>query len=169
VYLRRPATRRNEAWEADHKQLPALVAPPRGPAVRPWMTTVIDDGTRTLVGWALSVVPHTGTVVTALRMALVADPVRGPFGAVPALVRIDRGLDFAAAVVGDALAALCVTRTGCRGTRLLRSRIFRRVPFKPFAREQVPALMRGYHRYADAEEKLLCSTSATRVGLRDGT
>jgi putative transposase len=108
VYLRRPATRRNEAWEADHKQLPVLVTPPRGPAVRPWVTTIIDDGTRALVGWALSVVPHTGTVLTALRMALVADPARGPFGGVPTLVRIDRGLDFAAEAVGDALAALCV-------------------------------------------------------------
>ncbi len=38
-------------------------------------------------------------------MALVADPARGPFGGVPALVRIDRGLDFAAEAVGDALAA----------------------------------------------------------------
>jgi type II secretory pathway predicted ATPase ExeA len=39
---------------------------------------------------------------------------------------------------------------------MLRSRIFRRLPFKPLAREQVPALMRGYHRiYADAAEELL--------------
>jgi hypothetical protein len=39
---------------------------------------------------------------------------------------------------------------------MLRSRIFRRLPFKRLAREQVPALMRGYHRiYADAAEELL--------------
>jgi putative transposase len=58
MYLRRSTSRRNETWEADHKQLPVLAAPPRGPAVLPWMTTVIDDGTRTLVGWALPVVPY---------------------------------------------------------------------------------------------------------------
>lgn len=39
---------------------------------------------------------------------------------------------------------------------MLRSRVFRRLPFKPLARKQVPALMRTYHPiYADAEEALL--------------
>lgn len=61
-----------------------------------------------LVGWAIALTPHTGTVLTALRMALVHDPARGPFGAVPAQVRIDRGLEFAADAVSDVLASLCV-------------------------------------------------------------
>lgn len=39
---------------------------------------------------------------------------------------------------------------------MLRSRVFRRLPFQPLAREQVPALMRGYHPiYARADEALL--------------
>jgi hypothetical protein len=39
---------------------------------------------------------------------------------------------------------------------MLRSRVFRRLPFKPPAREQVPTLTRGYHPiYAQAEEALL--------------
>lgn len=39
---------------------------------------------------------------------------------------------------------------------MLRSRVFRRLPFKPVAREQVPALMRGYHPiYAETDEELL--------------
>jgi DNA transposition AAA+ family ATPase len=39
---------------------------------------------------------------------------------------------------------------------MLRSRIFRRLPFKPVPRIQVPDLMRGYHPvYAGAEEGLL--------------
>jgi putative transposase len=41
-------------------------------------------------------------------MALAVDPERGPFGAVPAGVRIDRGLDFAAEAVMNVLAALVV-------------------------------------------------------------
>ena len=49
-----------------------------------------------------------GTVLTAVRMALVHDPARGPFGAIPARVRIDRGLEFAAEAVRDAFAALSV-------------------------------------------------------------
>lgn len=108
VYLVRPAAHRNQVWEADHKKLPILVLPPRGPAVCPWLTTIVDDGTRALLGWALALTPHAGTVLTALRMALVCDAERGPFGAIPALVRIDRGLEFAAAPVREALAALCV-------------------------------------------------------------
>lgn len=96
VYLTRPATPRNRVWELDHKDLPILVLPPRGPAVRPWLTSVVDDGTRGLLGWAIALTPHSGTVLTALRMALLPDPARGPFGGIPARVRVDQGLDFAA-------------------------------------------------------------------------
>jgi putative transposase len=106
VYLKRPEEHRGAVWEMDHKNLPILVLPPRGPAVTPWLTTIIDDGTRGLVGWAISITPHSGTVLTAIRMALVHDPQRGPFGAVPAAYRIDRGLDFAAIAVDDVMAAL---------------------------------------------------------------
>jgi len=39
---------------------------------------------------------------------------------------------------------------------MLRSRIFRRLPFQPLERAQIPGLMRGYHRvYAAADEELL--------------
>jgi hypothetical protein len=39
---------------------------------------------------------------------------------------------------------------------MLRSRIFRRLPFKPLPRAQVPALMRRYHSiYTDTTEELL--------------
>ncbi|WP_017590842.1 Mu transposase C-terminal domain-containing protein [Nocardiopsis ganjiahuensis] len=108
VYLSRPPSSRNQVWEMDHKQIPVLVMPPRGAAVRPWMTTIIDDATRALVGWAIALTPHSGTVLTAIRMGLVEDAERGPFGAVPALVRIDRSLEFAARPVTDALKALGV-------------------------------------------------------------
>ncbi|OOC52444.1 MULTISPECIES: Mu transposase C-terminal domain-containing protein [Nocardiopsis] len=108
VYLTRPPSVRNQVWEADHKQLPILVMPPRGAPVRPWMTTVLDDATRALVGWAITLTPHAGTVLTAIRMGLVHDAERGPFGAVPAMVRIDRGLEFASAAVSEALKALGV-------------------------------------------------------------
>ena len=108
VYLTRPAGHRNQTWEMDHKQLPILVMPPRGAAWCPWLTSVIDDATRVLAGWAIALTPHTGTVLTAVRMALVHDPARGPFGAIPAQVRIDRGLEFAAEAVRDAFAALSI-------------------------------------------------------------
>jgi len=148
VYLRRPVSPRNQVWEADHKQLPLLVVPPRGPALRPWVTTVLDDGTRALVGWAISVIPHTGTVLTGLRMGLVADPARGPFGGVPALVRIDRGLDFAAAAVEDALAALCV-------------RAHRLPGYQPHRKGKVEKI------HQTIEQTLLCGLPGYTDGPRD--
>lgn len=108
MYLARPPSVRYQMWEADHKQLPVLALPPRGGAVRPWMTTIIDDAARALVGWSIALTPHTGTMLAAVRVGLVEDADRGPFGAVPALVRIDRGLEFAARPVTEALAALGV-------------------------------------------------------------
>lgn len=109
VYQQRAPSARNECWEMDHKDLPIVVLPQRGlTACRPWVTTIVDDGTRALVGWSISLAPHAGTVLAAIRMAMVHDPERGPFGAVPAGVRIDRGLEFAAAAVYEAFAALCV-------------------------------------------------------------
>jgi putative transposase len=50
VYLQRRWTPRNQVWELDHKQLPILLLPRRGGAVQPWLTSVIDDGTRALLG-----------------------------------------------------------------------------------------------------------------------
>jgi putative transposase len=148
VYLTRPASGRNQVWELDHTNLPIVVLPPRGPAVRPWLTTVIDDSTRALVGWAIALTPHAGTVLTALRMALVPDEQRGPFGAVPAAVRVDRGLDFAATAVADVMAALCV-------------RVDRLPGFTPHRKGKVERI----HRTID--QTLLCTLPGFTEGPRD--
>ncbi|WP_281154664.1 transposase [Streptomyces sp. HYC2] len=108
VYLRRSDALRGRCWEMDHKQLPILVLPPKGKALAPWLTTVVDDGTRALLGWAIAVTPTSGTVLTAMRMALTHEPDISPFGAVPELVRIDRGLEFAASAVKEVLGGLAV-------------------------------------------------------------
>jgi putative transposase len=148
VYLTRPAGHRNQTWEMDHKQLPVLVMPPRGAACCPWLTTVVDDATRVLAGWAIALTPHAGTVLTAVRMALVHDPARGPFGAIPARVRIDRGLEFAAEAVRDAFAALCVDP--------------RRMPgFQPHRKGKVERI----HRTID--QTLLCGLPGFTGGPRD--
>lgn len=150
VYLRRPPVARNATWEMDHKLLPILVRPPRGPAVCPWLTSVIDDGTRALVGWAIALTPHTGTVLTAIRMGMDADPARGPFGAVPAMVRIDRGLEFAAAAVTDAFAALCVET--------------HRLPaFQPHRKGKIERVHRSI------EQTLLCGLPGFTGGPRDAS
>jgi putative transposase len=106
VYLQRPATFRNQVWEGDHKNLPILLLPPRGKALTPWVTMFIDDATRVITGWAIGLTPHTGTVLTALRMGMIDDPATGPAHGVPRLLRLDQGLEFAAAAVKAATGAL---------------------------------------------------------------
>jgi putative transposase len=106
VYLRWEATARNARWDADHKELPVLVTPPRGiRACKPWVTLFLDCYSRLIMGWALSLYPNSATVLAALRRGLVVDPDRGPFGGVPVALVPDNGLEFAT----TALAKVCAT------------------------------------------------------------
>ena len=106
VYLRWEPVCRNARWEADHKELPVLVPPPRGRRpVKPWVTAFLDCYSRLIMGWALSLRPDSGTVLAAMRRALVVDPERGPFGGVPRVLVPDGGLEFAT----TALARVCAT------------------------------------------------------------
>ena len=106
VYLRWEPVCRNARWEADHKELPVLVTPPRGRRpVKPWVTAFLDCYSRLIMGWALSLRPDSATVLAAMRRALVVDPERGPFGGVPRVLVPDGGLEFAT----TALARVCAT------------------------------------------------------------
>jgi hypothetical protein len=87
-------------------------------------------------------------VLTALRMALTHDPARGPFGAVPAGVRIDRGLEFAAQAVKDAPAALCLDPNRLPG-------------YTPHRKGKVERL------HLTIEQTLLCGLPGYTKGPRD--
>ncbi|MFR9802819.1 Mu transposase C-terminal domain-containing protein [Pseudonocardia sp. RS010] len=106
VYLRWEPVCRNARWEADHKELPVLVTPPRGARpMKPWMTAFLDCYSRLIMGWALSLRPDAATVLAALRRGLVVDAARGPFGGVPRVLVPDNGLEFAT----TALERVCAT------------------------------------------------------------
>ena len=106
VYLRWEPACRNARWEADHKELPVLVTPPRGRRpVKPWVTAFLDCYSRLIMGWALSLHPDSAMVLAAMRRALAVDPERGPFGGVPRVLVPDGGLEFAT----TALARVCAT------------------------------------------------------------
>jgi putative transposase len=111
VYLRHEARFRGECYEADHKQLSIEVLPPRAQRPRrPWATLFIDQFSRLIVGWAISLRPTQAEVLAALRMAVTVDRERGEFGGVPLMLRWDRGLEFAARSVEQAALALgCVS------------------------------------------------------------
>jgi putative transposase len=109
LYLRYEAPYRNAVWQADHKQLPLLVVAQEGRrARRPWVTLFLDDFSRAVMGWAISLRPSSAEVLAALRDAVLVDPERGPFGGVPGRLRWDRGLEFAAVAVEQAALALGV-------------------------------------------------------------
>src|SRR5450755_2762978 len=112
VYLRYEARFRAECYEGDHKQLSIEVLAPRAQRPqRPWVTVFVDQFSRLIVGWAMSLRPTQAEVLAALRMAVTADPERGPLGGVPILLRWDRGLEFAADSIAQATLALgCVSQ-----------------------------------------------------------
>lgn len=115
VYLRWEPEHRADGYAADHKELSTEVLAPRAqrPA-RPWVTLFLDEYSRLIVGWAISLRPSQAEVLAALRMAVVVDPDRGPFGGVPLLLRFDGGLEFAARSVEDAAATLGCLALCCR-------------------------------------------------------
>jgi putative transposase len=114
VYLRWEATYRNQLWQADHKELPVLTLAPKARRPRkPWVTLLLDAYSRLVMGWAIAPYPSSATVLTALRMAIVVDAERGPFGGVPDELWFDGGLEFAAKAVAQATG-----RVGCTCRRL---------------------------------------------------
>lgn len=149
VYLRRDALHRNACWEADHVELPVLVLPPRATRpCRPWATLFIDTYSRLLMGWALALAPSAATVLAALRMGLVVQPERGPFGGIPCELRPDHGLEFAA----EALAAVAMT---------LVIRIRPAPPFTPHLKGKVERLNRTVAKGPGVIRRpLRCSASA---------
>ena len=110
VYLRHEARFRGECYEGDHKQLSIEVLAPRASRPqRPWATLFIDQFSRLIVGWALSLRPTAAEVLAAIRTAVVHDPDR-PYGGVPLRLRWDHGREFGADAVAQAAAVL-----GCLG------------------------------------------------------
>ena len=110
VYLCRPVSGRNDVWESDHLQLPVEVRVPRSTRLaRPWLTSFIDDASRLVMGWALTMHPDTASILAALGGAIRRDPDLG-FGGVPQVIRVDRGRDFLSHAIGDACNALGIVR-----------------------------------------------------------
>lgn len=102
IALRDRTYQRNERWEADHTQLEIEILPPGAKKPRlPWITWIIDCGTRYVAGWALSLRPTRGEVLAAIRVAVEHSPERGPVHGRPKMIVWDNGLEFTASAVSD--------------------------------------------------------------------
>jgi putative transposase len=71
LLYRREASRSNEIWQADHTPLDLWVLDERGRAARAWFTVVLDDYSRAVAGYALSLhAPSSIQTALALRQAI---------------------------------------------------------------------------------------------------
>lgn len=109
VFLARPRGWRNQAWETDHVQAPALTDV-EGKARNPWITWFTDCATNAIIGVAFTQGdPSRESVLAALRSAVLREEPYGPFGGLPEKVRVDRGKDFLSRTVTAAFDLLDVT------------------------------------------------------------
>ncbi|GAA3797490.1 Mu transposase C-terminal domain-containing protein [Streptomyces coacervatus] len=102
--------RRNDAWEADHKEADVWVNVD-GTARKPWLTLFVNCSNSGICGWAVT--PHTPSsqaIIVAIHHALQRGGHYGPFGGIPKLVRVDRGADFLSKAVAQTMGALAVRR-----------------------------------------------------------
>jgi len=108
AYLRWEPEARNDLWEADHKQLDIDVrAKGFERPVRPWLTLFVEAYSRLVPGWALSVTPHSGSILAAFGSAVAVTPAK-TWGGVPVRLRVDRGADFLCNALGEACGRLGV-------------------------------------------------------------
>jgi len=86
----------NETWQADHTPLDLWVRDERGHPARPWLTVVLDDYSRAVAGYSLSLhAPAALQTALALRQAIwhKADPHWRVCG-IPGVFYTDHGSDF---------------------------------------------------------------------------
>jgi len=71
LVVRREARAPNEVWQADHTPLDLWVRDDTGQPARPWLTVVLDDFSRAIAGYALSLqAPSALHTALALRQAI---------------------------------------------------------------------------------------------------
>jgi putative transposase len=96
LLYRREAARPNAIWQADHTPLDLWIVDEHRRPARPWLTVVLDDHSRAVAGYALSLhAPSALQTALALRQAIwrKADP-RWRVCGIPDVFYTDHGSDF---------------------------------------------------------------------------
>ncbi len=96
LIYRREASRSNEIWQADHTLLDIWVLDHRDKPARPWLTAVLDDFSRALAGYLLSLdAPSALNTALALRQAIGRKSELGwHVCGIPDVFYTDHGSDF---------------------------------------------------------------------------
>ncbi|MGY5230130.1 Mu transposase C-terminal domain-containing protein [Nocardia asiatica] len=108
VFLKRPPTYRNAAWEGDHVEAPVEVEV-EGRLMKPWVTWFVDTAHCVIMGVAITPrTPNREAILAALRASILRTAPYGPAGGIPTVIRIDQGKDFLSRTVADAMGAFAV-------------------------------------------------------------
>ncbi|WP_299823306.1 helix-turn-helix domain-containing protein [uncultured Jannaschia sp.] len=105
---RRDAIAPNEMWQADHTMLDALVLDAHGEEVRPWLTVVMDDHSRAVMGYMM-----TTDAPSAVNTALALRPTRS--GARP--IRLGRSAAFPGCSTSTTVAISSLNRSSKPASR----------------------------------------------------
>jgi putative transposase len=144
---RHRAERPNATWQADHTQLDIVILDANGTAVRPWLTTVIDDHSRAVAGYTVFLgAPSALNTSLALRQAIWRKPQADwPVCGIPDVLYVDNGSDFTSVRLEQASADLrfqliysTVARPQGRGKV---ERLFRTINTELLA--ELPGYLRG--------------------------
>lgn len=96
LIYRHRADRPNAVWQADHTELDILILDANGAVIRPWLTTVIDDYSRAVMGYMVFLgSPSALQTSLALRQAIwrKQNP-SWPVCGIPDVLYVDHGSDF---------------------------------------------------------------------------
>ncbi len=96
LLYRREASRPNEIWQADHTPLDIRVVDERGHSARPWLTVILDDYSRAVAAYRISLqAPSALQTALTLRDAIwrKSDP-RWHICGIPDTFYTDHGSDF---------------------------------------------------------------------------
>ena len=96
LLYRREAERPNELWQADHTLLDLWVRHDSGPPVRPWLSVIMDDYSRAIAGFGLSLqAPSAIQTALVLRQAIWRKPLpQWKITGIPESFYTDHGSDF---------------------------------------------------------------------------
>lgn len=78
-----------------------MIAPGHTQPTIPWVTWVVDVASRYIAGWAISLRPTRGEVLSVIRLGVESKPERGPLHGVPQVLVWDNGLEFTASAVAQ--------------------------------------------------------------------
>ncbi|CAB4962863.1 unannotated protein [freshwater metagenome] len=110
---RREASTSNEMWQADHTVLDILVLDDAEDPVRPWLSVVLDDHSRAIAGYFISLdAPSALNTALALRHAIwrKGNP-EWIVSGIPEQLYVDNGADFVSEHVEQACMALKIRLT----------------------------------------------------------